>query len=176
MLLWKQELDYPRRNQIQKIGFREIRNSNRNKPKLAEQMFVRISGYKQLFQHFFKTCIARFSLRRGEVWIQGLNHEATTTKQAKKAANLENKENKLRRRRAPRPDKPTQPHPQLHPVGLGHQLGLHKYHDGEASAKRTGGQASTRGPSLQPQTTSPIRIRTLPELNRRQRIRQEPSG
>jgi hypothetical protein len=36
--------------------------------------------------------------------------------------------------------------------GLGRRPGLHKHDDGEASTKRTRGQASTQGPSLQPQT------------------------
>jgi hypothetical protein len=49
-------------------------------------------------------CIARFSLRRGEVWIQSLKHRATTsTKHAKKATSIENKDNKVRRPRVPNP-------------------------------------------------------------------------
>jgi hypothetical protein len=109
---------------------------------------------------FFKTCIACFSLRRWEVWIQRLNHRATTTKQAEKVTSLEKKDYKLSWQRKTIPTKPAWPHQWLHPVGLGRRPGLHKHYDGKASTKKTCGQASTRGPSLQPQTTSPSRIGT----------------
>lgn len=102
-----------------------------------------------------------FFIKRRNLDKKDVTIEQQKQKQTEKTTELlARKDYKLRRLGEPIAAKPARPHQRLHLVRLGRRPALHKHHDGKASTKKTGGQASTRGPSLRPQTTSPGWIET----------------